>query len=77
MHHACDRGDIKLVSQLLSRPDVEVNRRSYSGHTPLHLARGRGHLQIVLMMMDAGALYGFPDISEDNDDDIDDEDDAW
>lgn len=69
LHHAADSGDTALVQVLLKRPDVDVNRRSFNGHTPLTIAWGRGHTSVVRLLLAAGAQF------DDDDDDFEDDDD--
>ena len=54
LHHACNRGHIKIVAALLKHGS-EVNARNDSGETSLHLACYAGQLLIVDMLLDYGA----------------------
>ena len=53
---ACRDGDIELVRALLARnPSLVRARDEPDNATPLHLAAARGHLDLVRLLLDAGA----------------------
>ena len=54
LHHAADRGDAVLATQLIGN-GADVNARDKTGHTPLHLAAVRGHIPVVRALLTGGA----------------------
>ena len=44
-----------MAEFLLSHPRIKVEARTYEGHTPLRLALGRRHTNIVQLLILAGA----------------------
>lgn len=54
LHHACNRGHMNVVSQLL-KAGVDINETNDSGETALHLACYSGRLLIVDLLLDKGA----------------------
>lgn len=54
LHHAVEATCSPLVAELLKR-NANVNQPSYSGCSPLHVASGRGHLDIVQLLVQYGA----------------------
>ncbi len=57
LQHACDAGDRSTCVQILLEKGWRsaVNEKDAQGHTPLHLAVGRGDLETVRVLLDAGA----------------------
>lgn len=51
----CDRGDYARSEELI-RSGVDVNDRDYAGNTALHDAALKGHLDIVRLLLDNGAI---------------------
>lgn len=51
----CDRGDFARSEELI-RSGVDVNDRDYAGNTALHDAALKGHLDIVRLLLDNGAI---------------------
>jgi ankyrin repeat protein len=45
----------RQVAQLLLAAGAAVDLREKFGHTPLHFASDRGNLELVRMLLDAGA----------------------
>ena len=54
LHWACDRGNIHIVEYLLER-QVDINLYSIDQQTPLHIASGCGHTDLVVMLLSKGA----------------------
>ena len=54
LHWACDRGNIHIVEYLLER-QVDINLYSIEQQTPLHIASGCGHTDLVVLLLSKGA----------------------
>lgn len=56
LHVAAENGHIGVVRQILSDTRSKlINARNEIGRTPLHLAASRSHLEIFVMLLEAGA----------------------
>ncbi|XP_071098491.1 putative ankyrin repeat protein RF_0381 [Haliotis cracherodii] len=53
LHAACDGGNIDIVRHIIG--DFGINARGENGHTPLMLAVGGGHTDVVDFLVDHGA----------------------
>ncbi|CAI8036817.1 Ankyrin repeat domain-containing protein 29, partial [Geodia barretti] len=61
LHDAAERGDVDAVERLLST-SVNINSRTEDeGHTALLLASGKGHVEVVRLLLKAGAAVFIPD----------------
>ena len=54
LHVAAVRGNLNIVQLLLSKPDIQINRMA-SKHTPLTIAVECGHIEVVKILIKAGA----------------------
>ena len=50
LHIACERGDLQMVTSLLSNEKWDINTRNTDGEYPLHIACKYGHLEIVKVL---------------------------
>lgn len=48
-------GAFQLVQLLMQLCNANFNATTYSGCTPLHMAAGRGHIEIVAYLISLGA----------------------
>lgn len=48
---ACARGDRSGATRLLASSSIDVNRGDYDKRTPLHIAAGRGHLELARLLV--------------------------
>ena len=55
IHHAAYEGDLKKVKEIIDRDPNEINVQDAQGFTPLHLASGKGHIEIVEFLLNHGA----------------------
>jgi hypothetical protein len=55
LHHAAEKGHIKVVQLLLDKSGPQINIRSNSQSTPLCLAASKGHETVVKLLIDRGA----------------------
>jgi ankyrin repeat protein len=55
LHHAAEKGHIKVVWLLLDTKGSEIDIRSKSQYTPLWLATRNGHEAVVKLLVDKGA----------------------
>jgi len=55
IHHAAYEGDMKKVKEIIDRDPNEINVQDEQGFTPLHLASGKGHIEIVEFLLNHGA----------------------
>lgn len=60
---ACIRGDTVVVKKALddSRSSIDVNYPDQAGRRSLHVAASMGRLEVVKLLVAAGARFGFPD----------------
>ena len=50
LHNACERGDLKTVTSLLSNEECDINALSIDGESSLHIACKYGYLEIVQLL---------------------------
>ncbi|MGR3310605.1 MAG: ankyrin repeat domain-containing protein [Candidatus Brocadiales bacterium] len=55
IHKAAYKGDLKKVEEIIDRNPNEINVQDAQGFTPLHLASGKGHIEIVEFLLNHGA----------------------
>jgi len=55
MIKAAKKGDVAAVKQLLKADKDLTNARDKDGSTPLHCAAWKGHVEVVKVLIDAGA----------------------
>jgi len=55
IHHAAYEGDLKKVKEIIDRDPDQINVQDAQGFTPLHLASGKGHIEIVEFLLNHGA----------------------
>ena len=55
IHHAAYDGDLKKVKEIIDRDPNQVNVQDAMDFTPLHLASGKGHTEIVEFLLNHGA----------------------
>ncbi|EME27910.1 hypothetical protein Gasu2_21580 [Galdieria sulphuraria] len=53
--HACAKGNVDTVRNLVQEQKVSPNFYNYDKRTPLHLAAAEGHLEIAQILVEAGA----------------------
>lgn len=53
LHLAADNGDSETVRYLIKK-DIDTNLRNISYHTPLHLAAGKGHMDVIKILIMEG-----------------------
>eukprot|EP00871_Galdieria_phlegrea_P001875 jgi/Galph1/2689/GphlegSOOS_G1353.1 len=58
---ACAKGTVQTVKKLLQVHKVSPNFCNYDKRTPLHLAAAEGHLEIVKVLIEAGASLTWRD----------------
>ena len=51
LHDACESGDFKKVTALLSNEECDINTLNTDGESPLHIACKYGHLEIVKVLL--------------------------
>ncbi|CAM9327967.1 unnamed protein product, partial [Ectocarpus sp. 13 AM-2016] len=56
VHCAASQGLTFTVQALLAEGHIACDAKDRFGKTPLHWAAGQGHVDIVLALMDAGAM---------------------
>ena len=52
---ASQKGYTEIVNALLEKDDVDVNKASSDGATPLFIASQKGHAKIVKALLESGA----------------------
>jgi len=52
---AAAAGDLRRVQELLKRPGVQIDQGDYDRRTPMHLAAGEGHVDVVMVLIENGA----------------------
>jgi len=55
IHKAAYKGDLKQVREIIEKYPSQINIQDFSGWTPLHLASGKGHIEIVEYLLNHGA----------------------
>ncbi len=55
LQSAAFHGTVASVKHLLAHPKIEVDKRNRDGRTALITAAGRGHAEVVQMLLKAGA----------------------
>ncbi len=55
IHKAAYKGDLKKVKNIIEKDPSQINIQDISGWTPLHLASGKGHIEIVEFLLNHGA----------------------
>ena len=60
---AAERGDFKLVKEILNEKPADINRRLPQGWSPLILSCKEGHTEVASALIAAGASVDPPDIS--------------
>ncbi len=55
IHKAAYKGDLKKVKEIIDRDPNQINVQDSLGYTPLHLASGKGHIEIVEFLLNHGA----------------------
>ena len=51
LHDACESGDFKKVTALLSNEECDINTLNTDGESPLHIACKYGNLEIVKVLL--------------------------
>ncbi len=55
IHRAAYKGDLEKVKKIIERNPSQINVQDNLGYTPLHLASGKGHIEIVEFLLNHGA----------------------
>ena len=55
IHRAAYDGDLEKVKEIIERSPDQINIQDSQGFTPLHLASGKGHFEIVEFLLNHGA----------------------
>jgi len=55
IHHAAYNGDLEKVKEIIERDPNQINVQDAKDFTPLHLASGKGHTEIVEFLLNHGA----------------------
>lgn len=55
LHTAVDMGQIELAGDIIQMKPETLQARTYNGETPLHLACLIGDVEMVVMLLEAGA----------------------
>ncbi|XP_046681911.1 osteoclast-stimulating factor 1-like [Homalodisca vitripennis] len=58
LHWACRGGHIECVRELLAQSNPPVNAQNKMGDSPLHLAAAHSHLEVLSLVLQAGADSG-------------------
>ncbi|CAL1545788.1 unnamed protein product [Lymnaea stagnalis] len=73
LHLAAEWGNMVILKFLVSRRETDIDARTYAGLTPILLAFGRNHGDIVEELLNHGASCETLSLSDDSDADISDE----
>ena len=65
LHFAVELRRPTLV-ELLAKKNADINASTYSGCTPLHLAVGRGAMDLAVMLLASGADAGLRNTEQDS-----------
>jgi len=63
LHYAAKAGQVKVAKYLIEQK-ADVNRKTQSSRTPLHLACERGHINMVKLLLHMGADYTITNFSK-------------
>src|SRR5436309_68529 len=55
LHYAVSQGDLKKVAELLQDQTIGIDSRDHNIFTPLHIAVGQDHCDIVIKLLVHGA----------------------
>ncbi|KLL05002.1 MAG: ankyrin repeat protein [Mycoplasmataceae bacterium RV_VA103A] len=55
LHHAASRGDLVKVKEILQSETVMIDAKDHNDFTPLHIAVGQDHYDIVIELLKHGA----------------------
>jgi ankyrin repeat protein len=55
LHYASSEGDLEKVKEFLKKEAVEINEKDHNSFTPLHIAAGQNHWDIVIELLQHGA----------------------
>ncbi|KAI9139789.1 ankyrin repeat-containing domain protein, partial [Paraphysoderma sedebokerense] len=55
LHRLCSKGDLEMVTELVTRRRIPVNPKDNAGWTPLHEAALEGHTEIARILILRGA----------------------
>ena len=55
IHKAAYEGDLEKVKEIIDRDPNQINVQDATDFTPLHLASGKGHIEIVEFLLNHGA----------------------
>jgi ankyrin repeat protein len=64
IHECIGMGDLEKIKELISNDITIVNSFSQDGWTPLHLAAFWGNKEIVLLLLESGAILDMPSKSK-------------
>ena len=63
IHNAAKDGNLATIRQLLKAGKVDINKRDFSGFTPLHLASEHGDPLVVEFLLENGAAIDSRQVS--------------
>ena len=55
IHKPAHEGDLKRVKEIIKKDPSQINIQDIRGFTPLQLASGKGHIQVVEYLLERGA----------------------
>ncbi|KAH3838807.1 hypothetical protein DPMN_112222 [Dreissena polymorpha] len=67
LHMACIRGDVKLVRMFMHVRTCNMDARTYSGYTPLDLARDYNQDGVYTILAAAGSKHSAESVDSDSD----------
>ena len=73
LHNAAEKNDVEMVEFLLSHPRIDMDPKTYDGHTPLRLAQSRKHMHVVQLLILGGAEECDGEYSDDSTDEGEEE----